>query len=255
MEVHSLVTPTQRDNDGMQQAREWIEGASRIAALTGAGISAESGVPTFRGPEGLWRSFRPEELATPEAFARDPQLVWEWYDWRRGLIAGCSPNAGHRVLAACTVITQNVDGLHQRAGSESLIEIHGSIWRMRCVACQAVTMNYDAPLRPLPPLCGECGGMMRPGVVWFGEGLPPFAWEASVEAVSNVDVLLVVGTSGAVYPAAQLVPIAREAGAKVIEINPVETPLSGVADVVLRGKSGELLPLLFGGPGKMEKTN
>lgn len=239
------MTRRRRDNGRMQQAREWIQEASRIAALTGAGISAESGVPTFRGPEGLWRSFRPEELATPEAFARDPQLVWEWYDWRRRLIAACLPNAGHMVLAACTVITQNVDGLHQRAGSESLIEIHGSIWRMRCVACQAVAMNNQTPLRPLPPLCGECGGMMRPGVVWFGEGLPPFAWEASVEAVSNVDVLLVVGTSGAVYPAAQLVPIAKEAGAKIIEVNLDSTPLSGFADAVLRGPSGVVLPKLF----------
>lgn len=251
MKSNSLMTSDERDNRAMQQAREWIQAASRIVALTGAGISSESGVPTFRGPEGLWRSFRPEELATPEAFARDPKLVWEWYDWRRGLIAACRPNLGHYALQGCTVITQNVDGLHALADTSHVIELHGSIWRLRCVQCQAITLNRDAALAVLPPLCQECSGMLRPGVVWFGESLPPMAWEASQEAVVGADVLLVVGTSGAVYPAAELVPLAREAGAKVIEINPVETPLSGVADLVLRGKSGELLPLLFAGPEEM----
>lgn len=233
----------------MQQAREWIQSARVVVALTGAGISAESGVPTFRGPEGLWRNYRPEELATPQAFARDPGLIWEWYDWRRGRIAACQPNPGHSALAGCTVITQNVDGLHGLAGSGHVIELHGSIWRLRCTGCQAVTLNREVPLEVMPPRCLECGEMLRPGVVWFGESLPPMAWEASQEAVAGADVLLVVGTSGAVYPAADLVPLAREAGAKVIEINPVETALSGVADLVLRGKSGLLLPLLFEEPG------
>jgi NAD-dependent deacetylase len=235
----------------VSDVRDWLASASRVIALTGAGMSSESGVPTFRGLDGLWRDFKPEDLATPDAFSRNPTLVWEWYDWRRGLIAAASPNPGHHALVTLeqqthlTVITQNVDGLHTRAGSSHVIEIHGSIWRTRCTSCQRVTPNWKPHLTTLPPLCEECGAMLRPGVVWFGENLPPMAWEASVEAVSTTDILLVIGTSGVVYPAAQLVPIAKESGARIVEINPESTPVSELADATLRGPSGQILPKLL----------
>lgn len=214
----------------IEQAREMIRGARRIVALTGAGMSAESGVPTFRGAEGLWKCYRPEDLATPEAFRRDPELVWEWYEWRREIVRGSDPHAGHYALArlAKTVITQNVDGLHQRAGTQHVIELHGNIMETRCFACGA-----EVPGK----VCALCGGRGRPGVVWFGEELPRGAWEKSVTAVQCADLLLVVGTSGVVYPAAQLVPLARKAGAGVIELN-----LEG-AD--LNGPCGEILPKLL----------
>lgn len=214
----------------LDEARLIVQASSRIVALTGAGMSAESGVPTFRGAEGLWKQYRPEELATPDAFLRNPDLVWEWYEWRRGIVRDCQPHAGHKVLAqtVSTVITQNVDGLHQRAGSRSVIEIHGNIMATRCFDC-------GVDLEEM--YCPACGGRARPGVVWFGEALPPQAWEASVTAVRNADLLLVVGTSGVVYPAAQLTPLARLAGAQVIELN-----LQG-AD--LNGPCGEILPKLL----------
>jgi NAD-dependent deacetylase len=214
-------------------------------------MSAESGLPTFRGLEGLWRNYKPQDLATPEAFAANPTLVWEWYNWRRGLIASAQPNPGHFALAKLeelgpqvSVITQNVDGLHTRAGSTHVIEIHGSIWRTRCLGCVRIEANLKPNLTTLPPLCSECGEFLRPAVVWFGENLPPMAWEASVEAVSTTDILLVIGTSGAVYPAAELVPIAKEAGAKIIEINLEPTPISTQADATLLGPSGQILPKL-----------
>lgn len=237
--------------------REWLAAAGRIAVLTGAGMSAESGVPTFRGPGGLWRTYRPEDLATPEAFGRDPRLVWEWYNWRRGLIAGAQPHLGHLALAQLenwghrvTVVTQNVDGLHQRAGSTHVIEIHGSIWRLRCMDCRYQVMDYSADLGILPPVCPDCVGRLRPGVVWFGESLPPMAWEASVEAVEEADVLLVIGTSGSVYPAAQLAPIGRAAGARVVEINPTPSGDLEAFDAVLAGPCGELLPQLLPAAGR-----
>lgn len=215
-----------------------------MVALTGAGMSAESGIPTFRGADGLWRNFNAQQLATPEAFERDPMLVWEWYDWRRGLIAAAEPNAGHRALAGMRIVTQNVDGLHTRAGSTEVIEIHGSIWQLRCTGCRCEVQDLRPTLAPLPPTCEECGRMLRPGVVWFGENLRPRAWEMSVEWVSEADVLLVIGTSGVVYPAAQLAPIAREAGAKIVEINIEETALSGLADACFLEPSGQILPKL-----------
>ena len=236
----------------IDQARQWLAEADSIAILTGAGISAESGVPTFRGEGGLWRNFRAEDLATPEAFARDPRLVWEWYDWRRGLIHAVEPNPGHLALAALararrnvTLITQNVDGLHDRAGHHHILKLHGDIWRLSCTACGAEWPDRRTPLPSLPPQC-QCGGMARPAVVWFGEPLSSGIFEAACRAASEADVLLVVGTSAVVYPAANLIPLARRSGAKVIEVNLEETPMSGLVDATVRGKSGEVLPRLIG---------
>ncbi len=236
------------------QARQWLRSARRIAVLTGAGISAESGIPTFRGPGGLWRSFRPEDLATPEAFASDPVLVWEWYDWRRGLIAKAEPNAGHLALVeleerapAFDLITQNVDGLHRRAGSKNVICLHGDIWTLRCTVCSRARESFQVPLDPRPPRC-TCGGLERPGVVWFGESLPSAAWLAAEEAARNCDSFLVVGTSAVVMPAGGLARIAKQAGAKVIEVNAGETQLSPMADAALRGPAGTILPELLALP-------
>lgn len=233
------------------QAKQWLSEARRIAVLTGAGISAESGVPTFRGPGGLWKTRRPEDLATPGAFARDPKLVWEWYDWRRGLLAKVEPNPGHAALATLedrspdfTLITQNVDGLHERAGSRRIHRLHGSIWRVRCTECGAETNDDRVPLPEIPPRCG-CGALVRPGVVWFGEPLPQKEWQAAERAATHCDLLVVAGTSAQVYPAAALVPMAAQSGARVIEINMEDTPLSGVAGLSLRGKAGEILPQLI----------
>jgi NAD-dependent deacetylase len=218
-------------------------------------VSAASGIPTFRGAGGLWRNFRAEDLATPEAFARDPLLSWQWYDWRRGLIAQAQPNAAHLAIAKLeqqkgagfTLVTQNVDGLHARAGSRQPLEIHGDLWTLRCTRCHRSWKNYDTPLDPLPPECPHCGGLARPGVVWFGEGLPEEVWERAVTAVEKADVLLVVGTSAVVFPAASLIPFARESGAKVIEVNLESTAMSRVVDVALQGPADELVPLLVGG--------
>ncbi|MBM3748780.1 MAG: NAD-dependent deacylase [Acidobacteria bacterium] len=235
----------------MEQARAWLQAASSVAVLTGAGISAESGIPTFRGAGGLWRQYRPEELATPEAFQRDPRLVWEWYDWRRGLIAAASPNPGHHALAELeqrvadfTLITQNVDGLHDRAGSRNLLKLHGDIWTLRCLGCGREQRDERTPLPELPPRC-DCAGLLRPGVVWFGEALPPRVWEAAGQAAASAEVFLVVGTSAVVYPAAGLTWTAKAAGARVIEVNPEETPFSAHVDCSLRGPAGVLLPQLL----------
>ena len=235
----------------LQQAREWIQQATAVAVLTGAGISAESGVPTFRGSEGLWKDHKPEDLATPEAFLKDPRLVWEWYDWRRGLIAKAEPNPAHRALVQLeirkprfTLITQNVDGLHDLAGSGKILKLHGDIWRMRCLECGANFPNRRHPLPKLPPHCA-CGGMARPGVVWFGEPLPDGMMKEAEHAASEAQVFLVIGTSAVVYPAASLIPHANQAGAKVIEINTEPSALSTLADCVLQGPAGEILPRLL----------
>jgi NAD-dependent deacetylase len=182
----------------LERIRGWIASAGSIAALTGAGISAESGIPTFRGAGGLWREYRAEDLATPEAFSRDPKLVWEWYDWRRSLIAAAEPNAGHLALAELarrgpkfTLITQNVDGLHDRAGSTGVLKVHGDIWTVRCVSCGQEWEDRRAKLPELPPRC-RCGGIERPGVVWFGESLPGNVWAQAEDAAHNADLFLII---------------------------------------------------------------
>ena len=231
----------------MNQIERVIEAIEKIAAprsvvvLTGAGISAESGIPTFRGAGGLWKSLRPEELATPEAFARDPRLVWEWYEWRRELIRSAAPNDAHDALAwferetgrACafTMVTQNVDGLHARAGSRRLIEIHGNIFRARCTR-EGTTREFPDSPNELPPRC-ECGSLLRPDVVWFGEPIELIA-DAMSEA-SAAQVMIVIGTSGTVYPAAGLVSLVR--GGLTIEINPDETPLSDAFSASIRSSA------------------
>jgi len=229
-----------------------LKTASGLLVLTGAGVSAESGVPTFRGPEGLWQQHRPEDLATPEAFERDPKLVWEWYAWRRERVAPLSPNPAHGALATLEgrtasflLVTQNVDGLHALAGSRKLVELHGNLWRVRCTECSLVVEDHRVPLPELPPRCG-CGALQRPDIVWFGEPLAETAVSMAFAAAHAADVVLVVGTSSVVYPAAALPQIARGAGAFVIEVNPEETPLTHSAHVSLRGKAAELVPALVG---------
>ena len=215
-----------------------------LIVLTGAGVSAESGVPTFRGAEGLWRTYRAEELATPIAFHRDPLLVWEFYAWRRELIAACEPNQAHLLLADIekqisdfTLITQNVDGLHAAAGSRNIIEIHGSIWRLRCTSCGDRWNDRNVPLEKLPPPCPGCGEKARPDVVWFGEALDPEVLDRAFETVKRARVMLVIGTSGIVYPAAELPRASKMHGAKLIEINTETTPISGIADQIYQSKA------------------
>lgn len=231
--------------------RDRIQQAQSVTVLTGAGISADSGVPTFRGPEGLWKNFRPEELASPEAFERDPQLVWEWYNWRRELLSTKQPNAAHDALVKLEsmisdfwIITQNVDGLHRTAGTQNLSEIHGNIWKVRCTQCHEVTVNHEVPL-PFPPTCTTCGGLLRPHIVWFGESLAPEDLAHSNAALQRCDMLFIIGTSGVVYPAASFAPVAKDHGAFVVELNLETTPHSEVVDVSFQGRAKELVPLLL----------
>lgn len=222
-----------------------------VAVLTGAGVSAESGVPTFRGQDGLWKRFRPEELATFEAFQRNPALVWEWYQYRRSIIRDIKPNPGHFALAELeamvpnfALITQNVDGLHRRAGSRNVFELHGNIMRNRCTRCGTTVADVEVTQESGLPRCG-CGGLFRPDVVWFGEMLPPGIWEQAVAAASRAQVFLTIGTSAVVYPAASLPLEAKANGAYVVEINFEPTPLSTIVHETIRGKSGEILPQLI----------
>ncbi len=234
----------------LRRAADMLSSASNAVAFTGAGISAEAGVPTFRGRGGLWERFRPEELATPEAFKRDPRRVWEWYAWRIDLVLRAEPTPAHKVLARweaegrlAGVVTQNVDGLHQRAGSRRVVELHGRITRARCTGC-GKALELEAPPEEVPPRCRECGSLLRPDVVWFGEPLPKDAWREAVELSNSCDAMLVIGTSAVVHPAAQLPLIAKAAGAKLIEVNPEETVLSRRVDVPLRMGASEALAAL-----------
>ncbi len=241
----------------LARVREALSSAKSIVVLTGAGISAESGIPTFRDAmTGLWSRFRPEDLATPEAFLRDPRTVWDWYAWRRERVSQARPNAGHLALAAIEsqaaargasflLVTQNVDGLHACAGSRRLVELHGNIRRVKC-------FDHGHPAErwtegAVPPRCERCGSMLRPDVVWFGEVLPEGAIEQAVRAARQCDLFMSVGTSGLVEPAASLAFEALSRGAMVAEVNPDRTPLSGRASVVLGGVAGSVLPRLAGG--------
>ena len=226
--------------------------AQRVVVLTGAGTSAESGVPTFRDAQtGLWSRYDPTELATPQAFRRNPRLVWEWYSWRRELVAKAQPNPGHLALVQMqncvpelTLITQNVDGLHQRAGSKSVIELHGNLTRTKC-ADGGYLVDSWALTAEIPPQCPHCGGLLRPDVVWFGESLPEKALSQAMAAIRQCDLFFSIGTSGLVHPAASLPFKALEYGAKLVEINPENTPLTPRMDIVLYGKAGQILPVIM----------
>ena len=235
----------------IREIRTRLATARGVTVLTGAGISADSGVPTFRGADGLWRNFRAEDLATPEAFARDPCVVWEWYNWRRELIATKSPNPAHYALVDLEkrferfwLITQNVDGLHGAAGSQKLSEIHGNIWKVRCTRCGRVDENRELPIA-IPPSCAACGGLLRPHIVWFGEALATEDLNRSYEALGRCEVLQIIGTSGIVYPAASFAPVAKAAGAFVVEINLDATPNTQVVDVSLQGRTKDVVPELL----------
>lgn len=252
-------------DDELEAARELIARAERVVILTGAGISAESGVPTFRSGNGLWRNYRVEELATPEAFARDPRTVWEWYAWRRGEIAACRPNAAHLACArfamarpGVTIVTQNVDGLHAEAARIAAgaaapdaampIELHGSIARTRCHDCAAESDPgaIETTSEQSLPRCG-CGGLLRPAVVWFGELLPAAAIERAYAEAARADVALVIGTSAVVYPAAGVALATLQAGGAMIEVNPEETPFTRLAAVSVRAPAAMTLGAMLEG--------
>ncbi len=242
------MSPDHGTAEALARVRADITPQTRITVLSGAGISASSGIPTFRGADdALWSRYRPEELATPGAFARDPELVWRWYDWRRGLIATAEPNEAHAALAALqdkarvTLVTQNVDGLHQRAGSRDVVEFHGSIWRLRCTGCAREDHDTRVPL-PVPPRCGACGALLRPGVVWFGEGIDPAVMGRAAAAAGDCELMVVVGTAGAVYPAAGLVASARRAGARILEFNLEPGGVTHLADLFFAGDAAATLP-------------
>jgi NAD-dependent deacetylase len=229
-----------------------LHNARHVAVLTGAGISAESGVPTFRDAQtGLWSRYRPEELATPEAFQHNPKLVWDWYAWRRDLVGRVAPNAGHYALVrmeqripVLTLITQNVDGLHRRAGSHHVLELHGNLFRAKCLEEGRVLENWRER-EETPPRCTHCGAWLRPDVVWFGEMLPSDVLREAEEATVQCDVFFSIGTSTLVYPAAELPFAALRSGSTVVEVNPQPTPLSDQAHYSLRGAAGEVLPGLL----------
>lgn len=239
------------------EARNLISKAQKVVVLTGAGISAESGVATFRDAlTGLWRNFDPAQLATPEAYLRDPALVWGWYEWRRQLLLKAQPNAGHLAVArleqqapSFTLLTQNVDDLHERAGSQQVAHLHGSIFHPYCFDCGRAYVFTAAPnltkeQKVEPPHCRFCAGLIRPGVVWFGEEMPVAELNLAYAAVENCDVFLSIGTSGVVYPAAGLVELAAQQGAAVIHLNPESQPIRFAQELSLVGTAGELLPQL-----------
>ncbi len=225
-------------------------GSQRAVVLTGAGISSDSGIPTFREPGGVWSRFRPEDLASPEAFARDPKLVWDWYRARAENVKEAKPNPGHLAIAEMErlfqdfyLVTQNVDGLHQRAGSRRVIELHGNLWRARCTRCRSVFTLDQAPIgQDEMPHCPSCGALARPDIVWFGEPLPADALEMALDLSARARIFFSVGTSGLVQPAASLPYIAKRAGAILVEVNPNETPLSCDCDFTFRASASEALP-------------
>ena len=233
--------------------RSLLQRAESVCVLTGAGISAESGVATFRGPDGLWSKLKPEELANFDAFMRNPELVWEWYNYRKKIIHDVKPNPAHYALARFeelvkdfTLVTQNIDNLHFRAGSKRVLELHGNIERSYCINCQKFTKIIEITPEKLAPRCPSCGGLIRPDVVWFGEMLPEGIFEAAEEAASRCELFLTIGTSAVVYPAAGLPIAAHNEGAYVVEINTQPTELSRRVDETLIGKAGEILPQLSG---------
>ncbi|HVO03289.1 MAG TPA: NAD-dependent deacylase [Candidatus Cybelea sp.] len=229
---------------------EALRSATRVMFFTGAGVSAESGLPTFRDPQqGLWAKFKPEDLATPQAFARDPETVWRWYQWRRRMHATVAPNPAHHAIAkmqaripGAVLVTQNVDRLHELAGSEAPLHLHGHLFRNRCASCGVAMPDVDDAL-DTPPRCDSCGGLCRPDIVWFGEGLPRTVWQEATRAAQKVEILISIGTSAMVTPAAELPRLARRAGALVIQINTAPTPLDPIAHN-LRGPAGRVLPAL-----------
>jgi NAD-dependent deacetylase len=243
-----------RPDDVLQTAARVLARSAKLAVFTGAGVSKESGIPTFREPEtGLWAQYDPMQLATPEAYRKDPAFVWSWYEHRFGVTADAEPNPGHlaiaeleQLLPGVVVITQNIDGLHQRAGSTQVIELHGSMHSFRCIDGQHRGYCWEdfADQEEKPPRCPKCGDYLRPEVVWFGEGLPPDAFNAAQRLSAGCDVMLIVGTSGVVYPAAAMPMIAKEAGATVIDVNPERDALAQTCDLFLRGPGGEVLPEL-----------
>jgi NAD-dependent deacetylase len=242
-------------NRALEDAANWLRLAERVCVLTGAGVSAESGVPTFRASDGLWEGHRIEDVASPEGWHRNPKLVWQFYNARRANVGTVKPNPGHHALVEMeerwgdrfTLITQNVDGLHLEAGSKNVLEIHGSLRHTRCLECGKVANRGLERLGDAPE-CPQCRGKLRPHIVWFGEGLDDDVWSAAMNAAYECDVLLVVGTSAVVHPAASLIPIAKRhkaVPAKVIEVNLTETEASRFADAGLYGPSGEMLPKLL----------
>lgn len=264
-----------RSEDDLERARSLLRSADTVVILTGAGVSAESGVPTFRGDDGLWKQFRPEQLANPDAFRRDPRLVWEWYAWRREKVAACDPNPAHHALARFTlgrdrtrIVTQNVDDLHLRAARALVTEegetspaaeshdpapplqLHGSLFHVRCTRCNQrheYRDPVDAESQDALPRCQRCDSLLRPDVVWFGESLDPRILETAGRWCRAADVALVVGTSSVVEPAASLPRHTTRSGGALIEVNPEETPLTTLADVSLHARAGEVVPGLLGG--------
>ena len=256
----------------LQEVREAVQEADGVVILTGAGVSAESGIPTFRDPGGVWARYRPEDLATPGAFSRDPRTVWEWYDFRRRTVLACTPNPGHEAIAGlllqrsdATLVTQNVDGLHQRALEEArareakpndeplpdILELHGNLLRVRCTVCR-MRADHREPIRTegvdTLPRCPDCGALLRPDVVWFGEMLNSATLEASFAAAASAQICLVVGTSAVVHPAAGVPVATLQAGGDLVEVNPTTTPLSGRARWTFRAPSGQVLPEILAAP-------
>lgn len=241
---------------------ETLKNAKRVTVLTGAGVSAESGVPTFRDAQtGLWSKFKPEELATPGAFRKNPRMVWEWYEWRRKLVSEARPNPAHLALAQMEkifpefyLITQNIDGLHQRAGSKNVCELHGNIMRTKCFT-EGMIISKWKETGDVPPKCPNCGGLLRPDVVWFEEAMPEEETELAFRVSRNCDLFFSIGTSAVVYPAAALPIEALENGATVVEINPDPTPLTKKTDFVLNGRAGEVLPQMLSQIGRNAMRN